>query len=378
MGKNMKILFATDSVFQLMIAVNLRLTVFKNDEADIIIYNSTLNADVFAKRLSETSCFSKVFFAVTPLTYCGKKYSQSQIFTKYLVYLKSLIAPMNTVKCICNDFEGDYDMFLFNGVGALPECIFNAIKKKRESVKCYRFEDSYLSYTQEYGSTKSRYRVLLEDASSILGRQKLEKNIDGYYFSEPSLVNYDFDYPIIRAPKFSRGNKELIDTLNYVFSIETILDSYDEKYIYFECGDAFFFNNNDDLRYVNKLIELVGKDNILIKRHPRIKENRFANMGVHIATGSSVPWELIQLNIPMKDKVFITTKSAAAITSEIYFGDVCSAMLLYKGIEGDQGEIGANFEKYMVDFKNKSKNGFWLPEDINEFETLIRSIEEKK
>lgn len=374
----MKVLFAVDSVFQLMIAVNLRLTEYKNDDADIVIYNSTLNADVYAKRLKDTRCFSNVYLAETPLTYCGGNYSFKKKLPKYFVYLKSLLVPNKTIEGICNGFGGNYDIFLFNGVGALPECIFNAITRKNATVNCYRFEDSYLSYTQEYGSNKGSVRKILERFSSIFGRKRLEQSIRGYYFSEPYLVNYEFKYPVLVAPKFSRNNDRLIETLNYVFSMKELVDDYKERYIFFECGDAFFFNNNDDLRYINKLIEIVGKENILIKRHPRIKDNRFEDLGVHIASGASVPWELIQLNMPLSDKVFITTKSAAAISSEIYFGDKCSAMFLYKGIEGEQGEIGTNFKKYMEKFKQKSQNGFWLPENIEEFTKLINMLEVKK
>lgn len=374
----MKVLFAIDSVFQLMIAVNMRLTIYKEYEVDAVIYNSTLNADSYAERLRETQCFGKVFLAETPLTYCGQGYTKKQKIPKYLIYIKSLINPEYVFKSICPDFCDNYDVFLFNGVGALPECIYNAIRKRNDSVKCYRFEDSYLSYTQEYGSIKGKFRIILENIASLWGRKRLEENVSGYYFSEPGLVNYEFKYPIFQSEKFSRTNDALKKTLNHVFALDKLNDDYHEKYLFFECGDAFFFNNNDDLRFIDKLVELVGKDNVLIKRHPRIKENRFENKGVHIASGSTVPWELIQLNIHMEDKVFITTKSAAAITSEVYFGDKCSAILLYKGINGEQGEISENFEKYMVDFKNKSNNGFWLPESIDEFISLIKIFEEGK
>ena len=90
----MKILFAVDSVFQLMIAVNLRTTIFKNDKCDIIIYDSTSGAKKNSERLEETNAFSHCFFAKTPLTYCGNNYSKTQKFSKYPIYLKSLISRL--------------------------------------------------------------------------------------------------------------------------------------------------------------------------------------------------------------------------------------------------------------------------------------------
>ena len=129
------------------------------------------------------------------------------------------------------------------------------------------------------------------------------------------------------------------------------------------------------MEYVKLLTQIVGGDNVLIKRHPRIKENRYEDLGVHVAHSTTVPRELIQMNTPLKNKVFITTKSAAALTSEVYFGDKCDAMLLYKGIKGEQGKIGEKFENYMRCFMEKSTNRIWFPSSLEEFASVIREIE---
>lgn len=372
----MRVLFAVDSVFQLITAVNLRFTKYADAKADIIIYNSTANSKVFYSNLSQTEAFDKYYYAKTSLTYCGDKYTFKEKFPKYFVYIKSLIDSKRCLKRILGEITEKYDQFLFNGIGALPECIFNVCKKINPNLICFRFEDSYLSYTQLYGSKKGVFRICLERISEILfNRVKIENNIRGYYFSAPEMVQYQFPYPILYAPKFSRKSQHLLEILNKTFAYEKTIDDYHEKYIFFECGDAFFFNNSEDLEYIKSLTKIVGGNNILIKRHPRIIQNRFENLGVHIANGTSVPWELIQMNTSLENKIFITTKSAAALTSEIYFGDKCDVILLYKGIKGKQGKIEDNFEKYIQCFQKKSKNKFWLPIDINSFENIIRKIE---
>ena len=375
----MKVLFAVDSVFQLMTAINLRLTVYAHDDADIIVYNSTANAEWYCQRLAKTNAFRKCYWAKTPLTYCGSNYSLWKKIPKYLEYLISLVFPEKILNSILGEFPYTYDQFLFNGEGALPDCVFNVCKKKYTKCICYRFEDSYLSYTQLYGSQKGKIRQYLEKIAEFLfGRKDIGDNIRGYYFAAPDMVQYKFPYNILQAPKFSRNNPKLLEVLNTTFEYTPTIDDYHEKYIFFECGDAFFFNNHEDLEYVKLLAQIVGGNNVLIKRHPRIKENRYEGLGVHVAHSTSVPWELIQMNTPLKNKVFITTKSAAALTSEIYFGDQCDAMLLYKGIKGEQGEIGEKFENYMKCFKEKSTNRFWLPSSLEEFAVIIREIEKEK
>lgn len=375
----MKVLFLVDSVFQLMTAVNLRLTVYSNVDADIIIYNSTANAEMYSQRLAKTNAFRECYWAKTPLTYCGDNYSQWKKFPKYIDYLISLVSPEKILKSIWGDLPNTYEQILFNSEGALPECIFNVCKKRNPHCVCYRFEDSYLSYTQLYGGHKGKVRQFLEKiANTLFGRKNIGGSVKGYYFAVPELVQYHFPYEVIQAPKFSRNNPKLLEVLNATFEYTPTVDDYHEKYIFFECGDAFFFNNHEDLEYVKLLAQIVGGENVLIKRHPRIKENRYEGLGVHVAHSTTVPWELIQMNTPLKDKVFITTKSAAALTSEIYFGDKCDAMLLYKGIRGEQGEIGEKFENYMKCFKEKSSNRFWLPSSLEEFAEIIKTIEKDK
>ena len=59
---------------------------------------------------------------------------------------------------------------------------------------------------------------------------------------------------------------------------------------------------------------MVGKDNIMVKLHPR--ENapeRYRELGVAIDTNSDVPFEVIQLVKDFSDKVFITCLSSSTI-----------------------------------------------------------------
>lgn len=41
----MRMLFVVDSFFQFIVATNMKLTLFQNDSVDVIIYNTTNNAE---------------------------------------------------------------------------------------------------------------------------------------------------------------------------------------------------------------------------------------------------------------------------------------------------------------------------------------------
>lgn len=369
----MRILFAVDSFFQLIESTNLRTSIYKDAIADIALYASTPNAENICIRLRESGLFDNCYFLNTPLVRCGAKYSFKEKLPKYFIYGYTLINPTGySLKNLHFD-DLSYDLFLFSGNGALPECIFNSIRKRNPKIECMRFEDSYVSYTREYGKIKGSSRRKIESIMhKVFNGANIDDYIKGYYFAEPDLVQTQFNYPVISAPKINRDNKELIEVLNKVFEFNSLQDTYEEKFIFFESGDAYFEKNNEDVEFIKEIVKIAGKDNILIKRHPRCKENRFEKLGVHIAKGSSVPWELIQLNIKMDGKVFVTTTSAAALSSAIYFGDDCKAILLFEGMKNKPSSVTDVMRKYMKDFQNKyGSKALFMPNDMKEFKKVI-------
>lgn len=369
----MRILFAVDSFFQLIEATNLRLTLYKDEIADIAIYASTPNAKLIRENLSNSGLFSNCYFLDTPLIRCGAKYTFKEKLPKYFIYAYTMVNPKGYAIQGLGFSDVMYDTFLFSGNGALPECIFNAIRKVNKDIRCIRFEDSYVSYTREYGKVKGGFRLALEKFMyKIFGGARIEEYIDGYYFAEPELVQVKFNYPVIQAPKINRGNRELIEVLNEVFKFSELQDSYDEKFVFFESGDSFFEKNNEDVEFIKELIGLVGEDSVLIKRHPRCVENRFEKLGVHIAKGLPIPWELIQLNINMDQKVFITTTSAAALSSAVYFGDDSKSILLFEGMENKPSSVTDVMRKYMKAFQEKyGFNVLYMPKNMDEFKKII-------
>lgn len=370
----MRVLFAVDSFFQLIEAVNLRFTLYKDEEADVAIYASTPNTKEICRNLKEMKVFDQCFYLDTPLVRCGSNFNFKDKLPKYFIYLYTLINPKGYAKYFLGISDLKYDQFLFSGIGALPECIFNALKKTNRNLSCMRFEDSYISYTRQFGKAKGKARKILEAVTrKLFINYDIEKYIKGYYFTSPELVQVEFPYPVIDAPKINRNNLQLISILNEAFDFNELEDSYTEKFIFFESGDSYFEKNNEDVEFIQRLAKYVGKDQILIKRHPRCVENRFENLGVHIAQASSIPWELIQLNKCMDKKVFLTTTSSAALSSEIYFGDDCKAVLLFEAMRNPPTSVSDVMRCYMKDFQQKyGKDRLYLPHDLSEFESIIK------
>ncbi len=368
-----KILFGVDSLFQFIIATNLRTTVYKNDDVDIIIYSSTPAAKNLYDNVVNKKIYNNVYYADSSLCRCGKNYTFGEKFPKYFIYLRTLPSPRSMLKQIIGaNLNKPYDEFIFNGFGALPDCIFNVCYKNNHNVICKRIEDAYVSYFMVYGSKKKAIRRTLEKVCGLLfGTKNIDDYVKGYYFSEPEMVMANIPYPIIAAPKFGRDNKTLVNLLNEIFDYKTTSKS--DKLIYlFEDGRLFFDGSEEEVDLVKDMISYLPKDKIAIKMHPRRKVDRFSSLGVESLKASKTPWEVIQLNQNYSGSIFMTVSSSAVFSSDIYFGDKCYKILLYKCLKTPPSSIDAKFEAYVQKYKERFGSEYlFIPESYEELKEIL-------
>ena len=134
--------------------------------------------------------------------------------------------------------------------------------------------------------------------------------------------------------------------------------SYNEKYIYFssicdfEGGEAI-----GELKLIRKIANIVGKDNLLIKIHPRDVRDVYKKEGLKIDKSSSVPWEVIQLLYDFKDKVFLTATSSSVLMSNAITGKHIKSFYLYPACSIKNNYIATKvvnaLEVYFNQFANK-------------------------
>ena len=376
----MRMLFVVDSFFQFIVATNMKLTLFQNDSVDVIIYNTTNNAETVYKNAKKFDIFDNCYLANSPMLYCGKRFTKMQKLQKYLRYVESLCFPKRSLKCVFKDKKDyNYDVLLFNSYGAMTDCIFNVILKYNSNAVCYRYEEGFGSYFKEFNNQKSKKRMLIEkNIRKIFGNEVINRYIKKFYFFEPGFVMFNPPYEIVQMAKISRKNETLKNILNCVFDYSNIQDSYEEKFIAFEDGGSYFNgegNDSEDVQLIKIISEKVGKGNLLVKTHPRCKINRFSPYGIKTNKTTSIPWEVIQMNKNFDGKVFITTASASALSSCLYFGDNTKIIMLYGCVKNKPKMINENFYKYIDKFIKKYGNKTLLiPKDKEELERILDEL----
>ena len=76
-------------------------------------------------------------------------------------------------------------------------------------------------------------------------------------------------------PKIDAGDAAFRSLVNRAFGYEISTDRYDRKYLFFE--ESFFADHYpiNDPELVDRLAQRVGKENLMVKIHPRNPVNRF-------------------------------------------------------------------------------------------------------
>ena len=369
-----KVLFCVDSYLQLIISISLRLEIYSNWDADIVIYNTTPSAKKIYDFLKEKKVFYNTFFADSMLAKVGDNYSLIEKFPKYFVYIYSIFMPKNSCRKILNNcLVQQYDQLIFHGHGAIAECIFNTCYQLNNKLRCYRIDDGLGTYLSEWGVEKWKTRIVLEKILYFLCNYKhIENFIDGYYVAEPRMMAFKAPYPVFKLPNLNKKDKKYVSLLNSIFGYT--------KKEYFERKKIIFFGTwgrgvAGDIELIKVIKEVIPVEEILIKVHPRESQEKYKDVEIDLMDQSEVPWEIVMLNHDFSKCIFVTAESSAVFTSRVYFRTTGADVYAYKCFNGKYYDLPKSIEKW-VDLYRKVyiKKCLFVPHSIENFKKVLSEI----
>ena len=132
----------------------------------------------------------------------------------------------------------------------------------------------------------------------------------------------------------------------------------------------------DDFKLILYIAEIVGKENLLVKLHPRNKINRFEKYGIATNKTIGIPWELIQMNDDFSDKVLLTISSGSVLASKLYFNDNIKTYLLFNCTDKMSNMVTEKYFEYLKKLENKfGLDNFIIPKNEEEF---LKRLEKDK
>ena len=168
--KNKKILILVNTYFQIITAVKLKLTMYKNDDVDIIISNHSEDSYKIYKSLKDIKIFNEVYY------FESKEKNKNKIKKMYDNFSFLLFPEKNLKKQKIQ--LGYYDEYIFYNVNKYSYIIYDTIYNKNNNIKAIRFEEGYISYLYINIGISNIYKKIRK----ILKKPFLEETINLHIF----------------------------------------------------------------------------------------------------------------------------------------------------------------------------------------------------
>lgn len=283
--------------FQLITAINLKLTIYKEMQADLYLDDTTDFSNIL-KNLSETKIFRKIYslnVEAVIQNYFSVSKKENFIYKELQVYQSALE-------------NLPYDI-----------CIFGLDNVSNKLFYYYLVNNQKIApdvFVLEEGTT-SLVRNILDCTKndqinhSLFNDNSFQKHLKGIYLYHPEVYSVNnYGYSIYEMPKFSR---QIVEQLIKVYGVSSVPK---EKYIYFEDPVLKGRAPTNDIEVVNFISEFVGKENIIIKLHPRTTIDRFSKLGYKVMLQSNYPWEIIALTQNISNKILLSSFSTASYSGK--------------------------------------------------------------
>ena len=380
--KEGRILAICNTPFQVIVATCIKYHFYMNNDFDIALSDHFNDYKKFAENATATGLFRNVY-TIDSREYCFSlgKYVRPK---KRIGKLKEYFSHTSMVKRL---FSGrlEYDTILGFNVDRFFLIFYESQRKKNPNVDVKIFEEGIGNYKKLTTWTeKSRWRErhrgkIRKVLDGVLGRIEIYHSISSIYLFSPIFLNDETELEVIKIPKLDPECDELKAYLNKIFGYDNCADLYKEKVIFFEesyLEDGFI---DDYMPIINKISEVVGKDNILVKSHPRSHYNGFAEAGYKTNTNKGIPWEIILLNNPdLKNKVFVSFCSGSVVSPVCYFDMKIPTVCIAKMMRFRPNKEISSYMEYMREtVLKKFPDVFFEPRNENElkeyWERIVRN-----
>lgn len=341
-------LFIASPYFQFMIASNLVKHQFAPDDiTDLLVVDDAPIFETVCEKAKQTGLFRHVGIArmlqhIKDIPKVSKSRERMDLIKMTLgdtenTYLGNVFYPL----------AYDYDEIWFYDYQTQFYGLSDILQKHHCIPRFVRYEESCFSTV----SPDTEWRLgpkydLMKRFRRMKGRRIIEDSIQEYYCFYYSTVSEKArgHYNIHRMALFDHGDRTLRDIWNAVFDIRPEEWVVDQKYIYFMGSFEVDGFSVKETEFVLKLAELVGKDNIIVKTHPRDPRDVLEKAGIKTFPKTSIPWEAIAMNIDLQSKTLLTLCSSAVSNLCSLFGMDIKSLFLGKMVKGQDDR----FDKYFA------------------------------
>ena len=364
-SKNRNVLIVCNTFFQILVATYIRLKLYEDDTVDIIISNHSNDSEQIAENTRKTGIYSNVIFVRNKKT---KKYGTGLLHTISYIFRRAIEIIRNEIIVRRIARKERYDVLFIANISIFTILLYNHLLKKNKKLQLNLFEEGLSNYSRFYtyaDNPDSLHRKWVNKKGIINSLHKL------YLFNRQYLEWNVPDAEIVQLEKINIHDKSFSNIINTIFGVAEMIDKYDRKIIFFE--ESHFADGFEvpDVELVNQIAGKFGKENIMIKIHPRNKINRFAALGYKTNVNTNIPWEVIVLNQDLSDKILVTISSLSVLNPYLYFGITSQSYSLLNCLKEKPGYMKGELGDFMQKVYESHPDLFLAPQTIDNFLTSL-------
>ncbi len=302
-------LFRCETFYHLINAINIKMMLLKDEEADLVLTHSCDFSNIIPK-IEKKGIFANVFYS--------KEYWKDSVELNEKASTKRSSMTKDPASFLYDEpwLKKQYDTIYIPTLTAsyFYLAYFSFCRRFGNSPKIYLFEDGTDTYSRNNNNIIKIRSGICTDISKVPSEFRFENNYAGVLVYEPELCQHSNEIPIMSIPKMTDS---VYETLKEVFGWEALPS---EKYIYFSEPFHDEFINNNEMQLLDRIADKVGKENIIVKLHPRSTFEQFSDKGYKLMKNVSVPWEIIAADKNVEQKIIMAV-SSTTILSPMFIHD---------------------------------------------------------
>ena len=355
-------LFVCGTIFQLIKAINIRVTMLES--ADLIL-TDTADFTTLEPGIKKWGIFREI--------YTMKDDEYKKQYWQLLGRQKRSLSrhPEKGIDPIVLNCE--YQDLYLPSLSAYNKLFYYYLIQQGMKPEIHLYEEGITTYVIDILENMKKDGM----SHAYYGRNSIVHHLEEILLYEPDLYSCDsFTDKIHSLPKLEEDRKELIQRYLELFKTCKLPQ---HKYIFLE--EAFMKDGilSSDVELVDEIAKQVGKENIVIKPHPRNQVQRFEKRGYAIFPSTTIPWEIVLMSNSLQDKVLLTVSSTSSITAKQVMNKSMNAIqlfdLMYLGkAQHVRQKAFENYYKKLTGVLNREQRCVYSPKSMEELSAIIRYL----
>lgn len=353
-------LIICDTYSQLIEAIQMKITLFKDDVVDIRISDHSVGAEMVSDRLQRLNIFNNVYFVKT------KKFIYERTKLESLIdVLKYNFGSIPKVQIKL------YDEIIYYNTNLIIFAIGDYYKKIAHECIWSRMEEGLFSYDTDF---ESGFRVeYTKKLRKFIRRENVINNVSNYYCYFPKLKKNKWGWNIVKIPALINTKDRLVNILNTIFDYK--YEDIKEKVIFFASSSDVDGEPYGETELILKIAKILQEKNVIVKIHPRDNRTIYKEKGINVMKNSLIPWELIQMNLQGEKKILLTVNSGAFVSITALLDDNLKGYFLFDEISEKNDKFNKREREIretikLLHYHNLAKNL-----NIGSIEDIVNEIE---